>query len=264
MAATISPAAEVDPAARLGDGVTVASGAVIEADCIIGSGSAIGRNSIIWRGTVIGSGNRIFPFCSLGGEPQDKKYTGEEAPLIIGDNNTIREYSFINKGTAANGETRLGNDNWIMGYVHAAHDCIIGSGNIIANAVQLAGHVIIGDRVVLGGGVLVHQFRRIGSGAMLGGGEHLRCDVPPFALAGEGVVSVNREGMRRHNYSPEAIQAIQRAYKILYRDGLPLAEAAAEIAALPEAAEPPLAELHAFLQQPGLNLLRPRGRAGSD
>ena len=264
MSAPISPAAHIDPSAQLGDGVTVAAGAVIEADCVIGSGTSIGRNSIIWRDTVLGSGNRVFPFCSLGGEPQDKKYTGEEAPLIIGDNNTFREYCFINKGTAANGETRIGSGNWIMAYVHAAHDCIIGDDNIIANAVQLAGHVTVGDRVVLGGGVLVHQFRRIGSGAMLGGGEHLRCDVPPYALAGEGVVSVNREGMRRYGVSAEVIQAMQRAYKILYRDGLALADAAAEIAAMPEAAQPPLAELYAFLQLPELNLLRPRARSGND
>ena len=262
MSAHIHPSAEVHPSAVLGEGVCVDAGAVVEADCRIGAGTSIGRNTIIWRGTVLGEGNRVFPFCSLGGEPQDKKYQGEEAPLVIGDGNTIREYCFINQGTAASGETRIGSGNWIMAYVHVAHDCNIGSNTVVANAVQFAGHVEVGDRAIIGGGALFHQFRRVGAGAMVGGGEHMRHDIPPYALVAEGVVAVNTEGMTRAGYDADTIAAVRRAYKTLYREGLSLPDAAAQIAAMPEAADAgPLAQLAAFLQQPDLQLLRPRPRA---
>lgn len=261
-APNIHPAAEVHASAQLGAGVRVEAGAVVEEGCTIGRDTVIGRHSIIWRNTVLGAGNRIFPFCSLGGEPQDKKYRGEDAPLVIGDGNTIREYCFINQGTAASGETRIGNGNWIMAYVHVAHDCIIGNNAVIANAVQFAGHVEVGDGAIIGGGALFHQFRRIGAGAMVGGGESLRHDVPPYALVGEGVVSVNSEGMSRAGYDAQVVAAMRRAYKTLYREGLSLPEAAEAIAAMPEAKEGPLAQLAEFLQQPELHLLRPRRSGG--
>lgn len=258
--------ASVHPTASVGGGVELAAdaridaGAVIEDGCKIGGGTSIGRNSIIWRGTVIGANNRVFPFCSLGGEPQDKKYAGEEAPLIIGDGNTIREYCFINKGTAANGETRIGARNWIMAYVHVAHDCVMGDDNTVANGAQLAGHVVVGDRVVIGGGVLFHQFRRVGTGAMLGGGEKMRQDAPPYSLCGDGVVGVNAEGMRRHGFSDDEIGAVRRAYRLLYRADLSLQAATAAIRELPGAAVSPLRELIDFLSLPDLRLLRPRRR----
>lgn len=263
MPADIHPSAEVHPGARLGSNVRVDAGAVVEDGCAIGDGCSIGRNTIVWAGTVLGEGNRIFPFCSIGGEPQDKKYAGEDAPLVIGSSNTIREYCFINKGTAASGATRIGSGNWIMAYVHAAHDCAIGDDNVIANAVQLAGHVTVGSRAVIGGGTLFHQFRRVGSGAMVGGGERIRHDVPPYALVAEGVVSVNREGMRRAQYSSEAISAVTAAYKMLYREGLPLAAAVEAIAAMPPVAGAPLDELLEFLRLPDMQLLRPRSRQES-
>lgn len=253
--------ADIHTSAQLGDNICVESGAVIEQDCVIGSGCTIGRHSIIWRGSIVGENNRIFPFCSLGGEPQDKKYKGEQAPLIIGNNNTIREYCFINKGTDANDETRIGNDNWIMAYVHVAHDCIIGDNTTIANTVQLAGHVEVGARAIIGGGALVHQFRRIGIGAIIGGGEVILHDVPPYALVGKGVVSVNREGMHRYGFSNDIIDAMRHAYKILYRQGLPLTEAIDHIEALTQAQEPPLQELLAFLRFPNIQLIRPRKSA---
>lgn len=249
---------EIHASAQLGKGVRVEPGAVIGENCIIGAGSVIGRNSIIWSGTVLGENNRIFPFCSLGGEPQDKKYAGEVAPLIIGDNNTIREYCFINKGTLASGETRIGSDNWIMAYVHVAHDCVIGDQTTIANMVQLAGHIHIGDRVVLGGGGLFHQFVRIGAGAMVSGGEVVVQDVPPYALVGRGTVSINTEGMRRSGADAEVIAAIRRAYKLLYRSNLNLKMAVEAIVALPQAAQPSLRELIDFLRLSDLKLLRPK------
>lgn len=258
MTVVVHGGACVHESARLGDGTRVEDGAVVEADCVVGANCWIGRNSIVWRGTRLGDNNRVFPFCSLGGEPQDKKYAGEDAPLVVGNGNTIREYCFINKGTAASGETRVGNDNWIMAYAHAAHDCVIGSGAVVANAVQLAGHVTVGDRAVVGGGVLFHQYRRLGVGAMVGGGEVLRHDVPPYALAAEGVVSVNVEGMRRGGFSVEVIAAMRAAYRTLYREGLGLGDAAAAIAEHPLAGGPPLSELVAFLRFPNLHLLRPR------
>ena len=256
--ANIHPTAMVSAAANLAADVRVGAGAVVEEGCDIGGGSVIGHYSTIWRDTVLGKNNRVFPYCSLGGEPQDKKYRGERAPLIIGDDNTIREYCFLNKGTAANGETRIGSRNWIMAYVHVAHDCVLGDDNIIANGAQLAGHVVIGNRTVVGGGVLFHQFRRVGDGAMIGGGERMRQDVPPYALCGEGVVSVNVEGMRRGGFDEDAIAAVRRAYRLLYRDGMPLAEAVMAMQKLALAEQSPLRELLDFIQLPDLKLLRPR------
>ena len=264
MTDAVHPNADVHKSAVLGENVCIEAGAVVEADCVIGSNSRIGRHSVIWQGTVLGENNRIFPFCSLGGEPQDKKYAGEAAPLIVGDNNTIREYCFINKGTAASGETRIGNDNWIMAYVHVAHDCVIGSGTTIANMAQFAGHVIVGDGAVIGGGALFHQFRRVGTGAIIGGGEALRHDVPPYALVARGSVSVNSEGLRRCGGGSEMIDAMRGAYRTLYRQGLALPAAVEAIAAMPGAGEAPLAELIEFLRLSDLQLLRPHTAARGD
>ena len=258
----VSPAAQVDKTARLAANVTVEPGACVGANCQIGEGTTIGRNSIVWSGTKIGANNRVFPFCSLGGEPQDKKYAGEDAPLVIGDNNTIREYCFFNKGTAASGGTRVGNGNWIMAYVHVAHDCVVGDGVVVANTAQLAGHVEVEDGAVLGGGSLYHQFVRVGALAMVGGGEALRHDIPPYCLCGEGSVGVNVEGMRRAGFAAAAIEQTRRAYRLLYRSGLPLQEARAQIEALAAAApQAPAQTLARFLGKPNLRLLRPRRRA---
>lgn len=266
----IHPAASVHASAELADDVRVEAGACVEAGVRLGEGSVVGRHSIIWRDTVIGRRNRIFPFCSLGGEPQDKKYAGEAAPLIIGDDNTVREYCFINKGTQANGETRIGDRNWIMGYVHIAHDCIFGNDITVSNCAQFAGHITVGDRAIIGGGVLVQQFLRIGGGAFIGGSEALRLEPPPWSYVGRGVVDVNDEGMKRNGFNEAQITAMHRAYRLLYRSDLPLQAAVEKIKALPEAESPssshqteaalpsPLAELVEFLSAPELRLLRPR------
>lgn len=260
--AKIAPGALVGKNARLAEDVSVGPGAVVEDGCEIGAGSEIGAYSIIWQGARIGRNNRIFPFCSLGGEPQDKKFQGEKSALVIGDNNVIREYCFFNRGTTEGGETRLGCGNWIMGYVHLAHDCRIGDGTVIANGAQLAGHVAVGDGAVIGGGALFHQFCRIGAGAMIGGGEVMRQDAPPFVLAARGVVGVNSEGMRRAGFAPEDIAAVKKAYRYLYHSALPLSEARAKIAAMAKSESGKCADalcrLSDFLAQDGLELIRPR------
>lgn len=226
----IAPGAQVSNNARLADDVVVSAGAIVEDECEIGEGSHIGANSIIWRGAKIGKNNRIFPFCSLGGEPQDKKFHGEESRLIIGDNNSIREYCSFNRGTeGGGGETRIGSNNWIMGYVHVAHDCIVGDNTIIANCAQFAGHVKIGDGAVIGGGSLFHQFLRIGSLAMVGGGEAVRQDVPPYSLSARGVVGVNGEGMRRAGFDAEVISRVKSAYRMMYSADMKLSEAREKI-----------------------------------
>ena len=176
-------------------------------------------------------GNRVFPFCSLGGEPQDKKYRGEKTALTVGDNNTIREYCFFNRGTVGGGgATKIGDNNWIMGYTHLAHDCVLGGGAIVANGAQFAGHVEVGDGAVIGGGALFHQFLRIGARAMVGGGEAVRQDIPPFAMSARGAVGVNAEGMRRAGFGARARAQIQKAYRILYLANLPLEESRRQIA----------------------------------
>lgn len=260
--ARISPGAQVSADAVLADDVEVRPGAVVEGGCSVGAGSSIGAHSVIWSGARIGKNNRIFPFCSIGGEPQDKKFQGEDSALIIGDGNTIREYCFINRGTAGGGgETRIGGNNWIMGYVHVAHDCILGNNAIIANCAQFAGHVSVGDGAVIGGGSLFHQFRRIGALAMVGGGESVRLDVPPFALTGRGVVGVNAEGLRRGGFDAAAIARVKAAYKILYQSDLALDEARSRIAAMAEEdGGGALALLRDFLATDDLQLIRPSRR----
>lgn len=261
----IAAGAQVSDGARLADDVVVGRGAIIEEDCEIGGGSDIGAYSIIWRGTRIGKNNRIFPFCSLGGEPQDKKFGGEESHLIIGDNNTIREYCFFNRGTSGGGgETRIGNGNWIMGYVHLAHDCIFANDIIAANAAQFAGHVEVGSGAIIGGGALFHQFRRIGALAMVGGGEKVRQDIPPFALVARGVVGVNGEGMRRAGFDAAAISGMKEAFRVLYSSGLPLVAARDSIVEMAAAQQDgvdkrteALRTLADFLALDKLELIRP-------
>ena len=228
-AVKVDETARIEKGAALGRGAEVGPYAVIHRGAEIGENVRIGAHCVIWGGTVIGANTQVHSHCSLGADPQDKKYHGETARLVIGENNVIREFCFFNRGTAASGETRIGDDNWLMAYVHIAHDCVVGNGVTVANAAQIAGHAEIGDGVVLSGGVLVHQFSRIGRGAMVGGGEKVRMDIPPFALYAEGKVGVNAEGMRRAGFSPEAIAEVKSAFRRLYRAGLTLEEAREQI-----------------------------------
>lgn len=259
VSATVHPTALIDPAARLGKGVSIGAYSVIGAGVEIGAGTWIGPHVVINGPTRIGRDNRIFQFASIGEMPQDKKYAGEPTALEIGDRNTIREFCTFNRGTTQDvGVTRLGNDNWIMAYVHLAHDCQVGNHTIFANNAQLAGHVHVGDWAILGGFTAVHQFVRIGAHCMTAMGSILLQDVPPYVMAGGNPCAphgINSEGLKRRGFSPAAITALRRAYKTLYRNGLKLDEAAAAIAAAvpDEAALEPLAE---FLAKPGRGILR--------
>jgi len=232
----IHPTALVDPRAELDPTVEVGPYAVIGPQVRIGAGSKVGAHCVVDGHTTIGRDNRIFPFASIGGAPQDKKYAGEPTRLEIGDGNTIREYVTINTGTVQDaGVTRLGDDNWIMAYVHIAHDCRLGSHLILANAVQLAGHVHLGDWVFLGGLTGVHQFVRVGDHAMTAFQTRLAQDVPPFVTAGGNPAeaqSINAEGLRRRGFSAERITLVKQMYRLLYRKGLTLEAARQQIDAL--------------------------------
>lgn len=225
----IDPKAIVDPQARIGAGVTIGPYSIIGPDVEIGEGCWIGPHVVIRGPTRIGRDNRIFQFSSIGEMPQDKKYQGEETRLTIGDGNTIREFCTINRGTVqGGGETRIGNDNWIMAYCHIAHDCIVGSHTVFANNASLAGHVVIEDYVILGGFTLVLQFCRLGAYSFTAFGSHVNLDVPPFVMVHGQMAQprmMNVEGMRRHGRPPETIRALKQAYKVLYRSELRLEEA---------------------------------------
>jgi len=236
MARDIHPTALVDPKAELADGVSVGPYTVIGPQVRIGADTRIGAHCVIEGRTTLGAGNRVFQFVSLGAVPQDKKYAGEETALVIGSGNTLREFVTINTGTVQDaGATRLGDDNWIMAYVHIAHDCQLGSHLILANAVQLAGHVHLGDWVFLGGLTGVHQFVRVGAHAMTAFQTRLAQDLPPFVTAGGNPAeaqSINAEGLKRRGYSAERITLVKQMYRLLYRKGLTLEAARQQIDAL--------------------------------
>jgi len=246
----IHATAIVDPEAELDSSVSVGPYAVIGAHVRIGARSSIGAHCVVEGRTRIGEGNRIFPFASIGGPPQDKKYAGEDTRLEIGDGNTIREYVTINTGTVQDaGVTRLGDDNWIMAYVHIAHDCQLGSHLILANAVQLAGHVHLGDWVFLGGLSGVHQFVRVGAHAMTGFQTRLAQDLPPYVTAAGNPAQaqgVNQEGLRRRGFTPERIARVKQMHKLLYRQGLTL-DAAREAISRLAPGDSDVALMHAFL-----------------
>jgi len=235
----IHPTAIVSPRARLGSNVTVGAYAVIGEHVEIGDDTSVGPHTVVTGRTRIGRDNRIYQFCSIGEAPQDKKYAGEATELHIGDRNTIREFCTLNVGTAQDvGITRIGNDNWIMAYVHVAHDCQVGSNTVFANSTQLAGHVHIGDWAILGGFTGVHQFVRVGAHSFTAVSTVLLQDLPPYVMAAGNSAqarSINAEGLKRRGFSAEAIQAIKRAYKTLYRSGLSLDEARKQIASEAEA-----------------------------
>jgi len=233
---TVHATAIVDPQAELGDGVEIGAYTLVGPHVRIGAGTTIGPHCVVEGRTTIGRDNRIFQFASIGAAPQDKKYAGEPTRLEIGDANTIREFVTINLGTAQDaGVTRLGDDNWIMAYVHIAHDCQVASHTILANAVQLAGHVHLADWVFLGGLSGVHQFVRVGAHAMAGFQTRLSQDLPPFVTAAGNPAEaqgVNVEGLRRRGYDAERIAVVREMHRSLYRKGLTLAAGIAEIAAL--------------------------------
>jgi UDP-N-acetylglucosamine acyltransferase len=261
--AKIHPSASVDRGAQLADDVEVGAFSLIGPEVSIGAGTRVGPHVVIGGRTRIGCNNRIFAFCSLGEIPQDKKYAGQPTELAIGDGNTVREYCSFNLGTVqGGGVTRVGSDNWIMAYVHLAHDCVIGNHTILANTTQLAGHVTIGDWAVVGGMTGAHQFVRIGAHSMVGGGSSLLQDVPPFVLCRGNPAQpfgVNAEGLQRRGYDERAVSALKRAYRSIYRENLTLAqarEAILEDAKGNAAASAALQHLADFLAVPGRGIVR--------
>ena len=230
----IHPTALVDPAARIAADVEIGPYTIIGEHVEIGRGCRIGPHAVITGHTRIGANNRIYQFVSLGEVPQDKKYNGEPTRLEIGDNNTIREFCTFNCGTSQDaGVTRVGDDNWIMAYVHFAHDCQIGNHTIFANNAQLAGHVHVGDYAILGGFTAVHQFCRIGAHSIIGLGTVVVQDVPPYVTASGNTAKpfgINSEGLKRRGFAPDTITKLKRAYKTVYKSALTLDEATQELA----------------------------------
>ena len=218
----IHSTAIIDPTADLDSTVQVGAYSVIGKNVCIDKNTIIGPHVVISSDCEIGQNNKIYQFASISEIPQDKKYEGEECKLIIGSGNTIREYCTINRGTKAGGESKtlVGDNNWIMAYVHIAHDCVIGNNNVMSNATSLAGHVIMGSNIVLAGYVLVHQFCKIGDYSFAGMGAALNQDLPPYLLATGSFAKthgLNREGLRRNNFDQKKINALHKAYKLIFR-----------------------------------------------
>jgi len=244
----IHETALIDAKARIAEDVEIGPYSVIGADVEIGKGTQIGPHVVIKGPTIIGEDNKILQFSSIGEDPQDKKYAGEPTTLIIGDRNLIRESCTINRGTVqGGGETRIGSDNWIMAYVHIAHDCIIGSHTIFANGTTFAGHVTVEDYVILGGFTMVHQFVVLGKHCFTAINSIVLKDIPPYVMASGQPVTphgLNAEGLKRHGFSVETIKEIKQAYKVLYKSNKLYAEAKDEIRAMSKGS----AELQLFSQ----------------
>jgi UDP-N-acetylglucosamine acyltransferase len=230
----IDPRAVIHPSARLGSNVSVGAYSLIGPDVEVGDNTWIGPHVVINGPTRIGRDNRIFQFCSVGEEPQHRKYAGEPTRLEIGDRNVIREYCSFHRGTTVDqGVTHVGSDNYLMAHVHVAHDCVVGSHITMANNATLAGHVHIGDHSILGGYALVHQFCRVGTQAYLGFACAVAQDVPPYVMAnGNPAVphGINSKGLKARGFSAEQIEALRKAYKTLYRSNLLFADAKRELA----------------------------------
>ncbi|MEO5654420.1 MAG: acyl-ACP--UDP-N-acetylglucosamine O-acyltransferase [Nitrosospira sp.] len=255
----IHPAAIVHPGARLGSGVAIGAYSIIGEHVDIGDNTRIGPHVVIKGHTRIGCDNRVFQFCSLGDEPQDKKYNGESTRLEIGDRNTIREFCTFNRGTSHGaGITRLGHDNFMMAYVHLAHDCQVGNFTTFVNNASLAGHVQVGDYAGLGGFTAVHQFVRIGAHSFTALGTILTQDLPPYVLAAGNTAKphgLNLRELKRKGVSAEAIHALKHAYKLVYRSGLSLREAEALIKPLTLVA-PEVRNFLDFLSVRGRGIIR--------
>lgn len=244
----IHPTAIIDPSAEIGSGVDIGAYSVIGANVSIGDDTWIGPHVVVNGPTRIGKNNKIFQFASLGEMPQDKKYRGEPTLLEIGDDNVIREYCTMNRGTVqGGGVTKVGNDNWIMASVHIAHDCIVGNHIVMANSTGLAGHVRVDDYVILGGFTLIYQFCSLGAYCFTAFGAAVNKDIPPYIMAAGQMAKprgLNLEGLRRHGFSKESMTMLRQAYKILYRSNLTLNEAREKIAEMAQQC----AELKPFVE----------------
>jgi UDP-N-acetylglucosamine acyltransferase len=228
----------VDSKADIAEDVEVGAFSIIGPDVTIHPGCRIGPHVVITGRTTLGKNTRIFQFCSMGEEPQDKKYDGEDTELIIGENNTIRELCTFSRGTSqGGGKTIIGNDNWIMACVHIAHDCVLGDNIIMANNASLAGHVSVGDWAILSGYSLIHQFCNVGEHSFTSFASHVNQSIPPYVtVSGEKARAkgINTEGLKRRGYSSDEIRQVRRAYKLLYLSGVPLEDAKKELAAMAE------------------------------
>lgn len=256
----IHSTALIHEGSKIGEGVSIGAYSIIGPDVEIGTGCWIGPNVVINGPTRLGNNNRIYQFCSIGDDPQDKKYTGErDSALEIGDGNVIREYCSINRGTLlGGGVTRLGNDNWIMAYVHIAHDCLVGSHTVLANNTTLAGHVVIDDYVILGGFTGVHQFCRIGKYSFSAIASIIVKDIPPYLMISGNKAKpsgLNKEGLKRNGFSGHTIKNLKAAYKLVYRNGLLLQEAVEKLAEL-EKDCPEVSEFGRFIQQSARGIAR--------
>ena len=229
MSQMIHKTAIIADSAKLAADVKVGAYSIIEEDVTIGAGTEIKSHVIIAKHTDIGENNRIFQFSSIGEEPQDKKYNNEATRTVIGNNNTIREYVTINRGTIDDGGvTQIGNNNWIMAYVHIAHDCVLSDNIIIANGTTLAGHVHLDEYVILGGFTKLHQFCRIGAHAFTAMDTGFQKDLPPYVMAQGNPAkprTINVEGLKRRGFSQVEINAIKKAFRLLYKSDLRLQEA---------------------------------------
>ena len=263
----IHPSAVIAPGAELDHGVRVGPYAVIGQQVHIGRDSSIGPHSVIEGHTTIGCENQIFQFASVGAIPQDKKYQGEDSRLTIGDRNTIREFATLNTGTTGGGlVTRIGNDNLFMVYSHVGHDCQIGNNVILANCATLAGHVLLEDYVGVGGLAAIHQFTRVGESAYLGGGAMVSLDVPPYCVA-QGdrarLFGLNLIGLKRRGFGEEQLNALKKAYRTLFAEGLTLKEAA-DRTRQEQASSPEVVHLTDFIANSQRGICRPRRNAGQE
>jgi UDP-N-acetylglucosamine acyltransferase len=229
----IDPKAVVAPSASVDESAEIGPYAIIGSDVRIGAGTRVEAHCVIKGPTEIGEDNHFFQFASIGDEPQDKKYRGEATKLVIGNRNTIRENCTINRGTVQDeGVTRLGDDNWIMAYAHIAHDCVVGNQTIFANNASIAGHVHVGDYAILGGFTAVHQFCRLGESSLTSMFSYVTKDIPAYVIVSGRPVTprgVNTEGLKRRGFTETAIRSIREAYRTVYRQGLGLDQAIAEL-----------------------------------
>ncbi len=260
MGARIHPSAVIDPAAELASDVEVGPFTLIGPEVRIGAGTRIGAHCTIEGPTRIGQRNHIVGHAAIGGPPQDKKYAGERVELEIGDDNLIREFVTINRGTGGGGGiTRLGHRNWILAYCHIAHDCHVGDDCIFSNNATLAGHVSIGNFVILSGFSGIHQFCRIGAHAFIGMGALINGDVPPFVMVAQESYArprgINAEGLKRRGFDATRIAAIKRAYRALYLGEAKLEEAKAELGSM-ATESPDVAAMLRFIEGAERPLLR--------
>lgn len=256
----IHPTVLIDPLARIGENVSIGPYSVIGPNVMIAAGTWVGPHVVIKGPTTIGEANRIYQFCSIGDDPQDKKYNNDSNSILqIGDRNVIREYCTINRGTDhGGGKTSIGDDNWIMAYVHIAHDCMVGSHTIFANHTTLAGHVQVDDYAIFGGFTGVHQFCRVGKHCFSAISSVIVKDVPPYLMVAGNTAKpsgLNREGLKRHGYSSETINTLRKAYKTVYREGLTL-KAALEQLVEPGQESPEVRYFAEFIAQSQRGIVR--------